>query len=478
MRPWIALSVLLVLGLATAVEAGDDALGTLVVVVKTSEGTPLAGASVLAWNADARWAREADDEGRAVFEGLAPGTYGVFASASGRVAAAGVGEVGAGGGGLVEVALKPGVPFAGRVIDGDGKPVSGAYVEVVAGGFFEGYGETFAEPDVYARTWTDEHGLFRVGGLPPDRVATVTVSSEGFERGTATVRARGESVRPRSLEIRLVRGGRVTGVVRDPDGRSVDGAVVYLVPEDDEGLRENPRLRVISSDGTTRAAWIVRADEEGRYEIEGLPLGGAYVVAAEAKPWARSAWSEPLRPTAEAGEGRADVVLREPARLRVHLLVPEGHVLGKKSVRLDRGGVRPLLGVEPHDETGGLGVFRRLTPGTVPLVVEAGGFLPVRRDVEVAEGAIVDVDVRLDPGSSITGVLLDERGRPVAGMTIEAERKEDDETGWHALTAASDTTDEEGRFTLTGLRPGRHEVRALRGGFGLPEPLRVRAPAP
>ena len=132
-----------------------------------------------------------DSEGRARLEGLPAGDWVVWAAADGRIAEETDGvTVVAGEETEVAFTLEPGVPFSGRVVDTEGRPGAKAYVEAIAGGSFEGYGEWKDRPP-YDRVTTDEDGTFRIRGIPPGAVSTLVISADGFREGRAAVRAQG-----------------------------------------------------------------------------------------------------------------------------------------------------------------------------------------------------------------------------------------------------------------------------------------------
>jgi 5-hydroxyisourate hydrolase-like protein (transthyretin family) len=122
--------------------------------------------------------------------------------------------------------------------------------------------------------------------------------------------------------------------------------------------------------------------------------------------------------------------------------------------------------------------FHALAAGKVALHVEADDHLPSSREVEVVEGKETKVEIRLDPGASITGVLLDAKGEPQAGVRVGVDLELPDPlSGWTAITARIATTDAEGRFALHALLPGRYELEARQETYGLTGAVEVVAPA-
>jgi protocatechuate 3,4-dioxygenase beta subunit len=167
----------------------------LTVMVADAEGAPLAGAEVVVWGEEYYEILVTDDGGRARFPDVPPGSYSVAASASGFVGDEQHDvEVAEGAEVALHFSFPAGVSFSGRVVDRVGEPVAEAYVEAIAGGSFEGYGETRMRAP-YGRAWTGEDGVFRIGGIPEGAVSTLLVRAEGFEEARVAVRAQGGPTR-------------------------------------------------------------------------------------------------------------------------------------------------------------------------------------------------------------------------------------------------------------------------------------------
>lgn len=309
-----ALAIALLFVTTTAL-AQDRSKGSLLFIVTDAQGKPIAGAEVGAWNDEDVWIGTTDERGLATLPDIFGGPVFAYASAERHVTAS---EddivVPAGEETTVRLSLSPGIPFDGQVVDHRGEPLPDIYVEVLPGGMYEGASLMVTDRTAYDFNWTDEQGRFHVRGIPPDGIATVVVEAEGWQTTRIGVKAFGDSVRPNPLVIRLARGAALTGTVTTPDGKPVAGATVLVVPADDEAMQENPGIVRSSNDGAFAEAVRAITGRDGAFVTGGLPVNQAFVAAAAAPGFARSAWSEPFSLTEHELTHAVALVLRVPAR--------------------------------------------------------------------------------------------------------------------------------------------------------------------
>ncbi len=257
--------------------------------------------------------------------------------------------------------------ISGQVSGPDGEGVSGARItlesrgEVAPGLFWGGhYAELEAgEGGEYVVDWL-EPGDYRItaGG---DAFGSVygKSSSLGRSPGREVSLAEGEHVE--DVDFRLERAGTITGVVRDPGGRPVEKAALFV--RDAQG-RVADRVTWIESDGS------------GRYECPSL-RPGSYTVQARLG-LATSAKSEPIR--VEAGrESEQDLVLDPGTLLFVKTTDAEGQPLAA-TLRVTDGDGHEVQGMFSLTE-----IMQALQGGGMGSIVQqVGPLLPGRYRVEAS----------------------------------------------------------------------------------------------
>lgn len=459
---------------ATPARAQDERPGSVVFVVVDAEGAAVAGAEVGVWDDDDLLDATTDAEGRARISGVDAGPWTAWAAAEEHTGeeqevAVEPGEV------TVRFTLGPGVPFSGRVVNDAGEPVEDAYVQALAGGTFEGYTEMKTRPP-YDRVVTDAEGAFRIRGIPPGAVTTLVVRADGMAEVRLAARAQGGAVRPAPIEIVLDRGGVLVGSVVGPQGEPAPGALVFVVPANAPELIRNPRMRISSDDGWLMATWT-RADETGAFEVIGLPFGKPVVAMAEARGFARSVPTEPLTPSEAARVMDVALALRPAATLAVRLVTPDGEPVTAAEVQIGSDfEFGPSRDAADADATFR---FEGLSDGEVALHIDAKGWLPQVVKAALRAGEATELEITLDPGATVSGVVVDEQGAPVDGVDVALDYELTHENGgWESGTAASAKTGADGRFELRGLRRMEHTLRATAQGlYAPPEETKVTAPA-
>jgi len=319
----------------------------------------------------------ADRDGRFVVDDLIPGRYRIEVAHPGAeplrsdelVLAPGERrDVG-------KLALQPGFPVTGRVVDESGTPIDGARVVVASGG------TSAAAAGLVALT--DAGGQFALA-LP---VGSYRLAASASGRGTAQVAvdvAAGSS--PPALAIKLFRAeATLEGLIRDDGGRPLARARLAVWPADllDGAAGAAPGASPIASGS---------ADVGGHFVIAQLPAGDARLEVQHpdyprsvhlVTPGKFANLTVPF-PGGIAGEVKVRTTGAAVARGRLEAVGPGG---AKASADVRRDGTFRLL---------------RLIPGHWRLTVVAAGYRSAEQELEVpassnlGEASIRDLRVELD----------------------------------------------------------------------------------
>lgn len=404
-----------------AVIALERAAAPLIVRVRESDGRPATGVPVGVRPPVPGPLLRTDAGGTVVLDHLPPGLVVVdlnSAERSGPVA-----RYVAGTDRDVTMVLDPPYEITGRAVDGAGAGLGGARVRA------------FGPVDIGAAPPADPAGRFTWRG---PAVARLALRVEA--RGHAPVRLEVEPPARGALRVDLgdvvLRAAGATVVGRVDAARIEPDAWVQVEPEAAAVVRElfgaghvldAPRRVPLAADGTFEIA-DVEVDLPLRVGVRGagVPLD--------------------QRVVASPGE-RVEVHLAPPAGWALHGRVLEPGGAGRAGVALLVSG-SPRDGDQPQDDdrvalTGADGSFvvRGLGQRTVFLRAYVPGFrsllarvrFPLERGLDLTlEPAIHDAARRL------RGVVEDERGRPLAGVTVRA-------------AGIEGTTGEDGAFVLDGV---------------------------
>lgn len=242
-----------------------------------------------------------------------------------------------------------------------------------------------------------------------------------------TVRAGDPTIR----NVKMIRGGYVTGTIKTGDGKVAKGARVVAANRAEQSFEST-------------------ANGKGQFAIGGLPRGKYSVFTWDKKKrWVgKSAWAGGVKP--HTGQDIKVKLKKRAGALRVLLYTPNGALGGKTSVTVTSKATGQWWTAKA---TGGSVVFQGLYPGKYKLKFDGlGVWLP-------RTGAVASAKVRSNQsdigkfkiskrGGWVTGTVVDnaESAKPARGVS-NAKVRLQTSTG---AELASTTTDANGNFTLSG----------------------------
>lgn len=317
----------------------------------------------------------------------------------------------------------------------------------------------------------DPDGLVRMEGLLPGEYA-IELSCRGFVSAEKYEPVKIVDASVTGVKWVVEAGGTIRGVVVDDAGKPVPDLRLSAGPKSDPG---KPRARQTS-------AWGGETDEAGVFELGGL-LPGTYEVSVNNWSANRAVPDKPTEVTLTAGkDAEVKITLPATAELRGRVRDSNGKPVKKATVSLSGG--TQWTSVNAADD--GSFVIEHAPPGEYRVIARQGWDLirtPGTRDddpqgvkVSLAAGAKEKIELVVeDLSGTITGTVQAEGG-PVGDALVEATRESESaaaasgggarDTRWLHWYKTPEMTDQDGKFTLTGLAPGKYTLRAHRNGGG------------
>ena len=347
------------------------------------------------------------------------------------------------------VTLIPGQILEGVVRSASGRAVSGA--EVVLRGSTNTI-QSLGRDEEPAEFTTEEDGRFAFDSLAADVPYNVSASATGFAE------ARLEGLRlplDEAVELRLDPAASLRGRVLGSEGQPLEGASIRARGEPDG-----------AGQAALDTAWAsARTDADGRFELEDL---------------ARARWRLTVRAQDHVSRDDIELTVRPPetppdltiqlergATLRGRITGPDGEAVTDARIQRRRtetaSSVR-FVTVGGASAADGRFSLDGLPLGPLSLSFSAEGYLEAVRDLEIQAGEN-QLDVQLDRGFSISGVVVDGEGRPVAGAEMAQ-----GQPGVRRFTFgrnAATYSQADGSFELTGLASGLYDVSARKEGYAV-----------
>lgn len=448
-----------------------------------------------------------DEQGRFVFFGVGPGTYGIRAEAPG-LASVVVRDVtvheAAPPPSRIELALESAAGISGRVVEEGGAGVGEAEVEL----------DSVPAAGLWPPTTTDDHGHWTSPPLPPGTYV-VRARKRGFvpkgtvtfqlpvSAGAASTSSQSGGHVPPALKLELARAGRVVGRVADHRGVPLaNAAVLDLVVEAEElgviwsslppaaEAAARPTGLGSSWSATSAAPGTRRTftDRNGFFQLDEVPPGR---LRLEIVPAGAASLRTP--PISVAAGQRLDLgTLRIPASTPVsgRVIDGAGAPIANALVTAVRDRGAPSSEAA-QTKTGSSGEFVLALPaGPHRLIASApghtsGALTVLVPDADERTGPVPPLTFRLARRDlSLEGLVRDAHGRPLARATVTVRPSSDDraiagEAPYATPPAeqggapndtdsiATATTDAGGHFRIMGIPSGRLAIEVRHPSYPL-----------
>ncbi|MCY1043827.1 carboxypeptidase-like regulatory domain-containing protein [Corallococcus sp. bb12-1] len=347
----------------------------------------------------------------------------------------------------VVLQLQPGVYVDGTVSDDTGRPIAGAKVST----FREDGGPVSAE----ATTVTSASGRYRLG---PVRAGPHTFKLEAAHHLDMEVENQSLDRGQGPLDFTLDRAASAEGTVVDAEGQPLAGISLGLHYCGDRG-------RGCPPDDVTLT------DADGHFVLD-APQADSYWIIAEGDAFIPSAHQ------VQAPSTSLRLVMSRGASVSGHVTDAQGLPVRHASIRLvreeeeaDEGDDTEGAGTR-YGETEGPGTFllQGLRPGRYVLEATVSREWMnerVSQPIELQEREQLDVPLRLEEGRTLSGVVVDGTGQPLADVLISAKTPEDDDA-WNQFdegigsvpALAGIRSGPDGRFILRHLTAPRYSLDA------------------
>lgn len=347
-------------------------------------------------------------------------------------------------GSQADFALLPGAVVEGIVRDrATGEPVAGVTVLAQR----DGQGPTLGGARGGKSVRSNDAGMFRIAGLSPgNHVLMAQAAGRRTEQPVAIGLGIAEQLG--GVELWLVPAATLGGTVVDQQGQPVADALVFAT--------------------NVAGAQLESTDAKGQFEFSSLRAGDYELVARKAG--AASA----MQVIALTATAMAPVKLVLPPSDAIVLhghVEPRGIATITAEVAADRMSMEPVMlgnGIGATSNANGDFELRDVPRGRWQLQAVGADGARGHTEIEVVAASSGDIVIKLEPGASITGRVVDQDGKALRGAIVMAAAT----TGSvrHVIKNGAVTsgqqivTDSNGVFALRGLSPNTYQLSVLDRG--------------
>jgi protocatechuate 3,4-dioxygenase beta subunit len=280
---------------------------------------------------------------------------------------------------------------------------------------------------------TNEQGRCRIEYAPKLNYLSVRASKQGLTPMQVAWRmAESPTKIPGEYTLAMEPGTIIGGIIRDEDGKPIEGATVsLLVPSDNGGIE-----RVSIWDHPEKT------DAEGRWRCDFMPakLDDIWIRLAHPDYISDEMYGKTPAPPIESLRSQTGV-----------MVMKRGVTVAGRVVDMDGKPIEGATVAQGSDRFGshypdtttdkdGRFEFKNVRPEQMVLTVQARGFAP-ELEQPLPQKGMAPIEFKLERGHTLRGRIVDKAGNPVAGAFVSA----DTWRGHRSLEWRVDT-DAEGRF--------------------------------
>lgn len=479
-------------------------------VVTAAEGSPVKAARVMLvpehQTPDTQiYGASSDNDGRFLLKDVLPGRYQFFATRGGFVSQQYQSQGTEGG---AVLGLKPGqkisdvlfrltvaAVISGRVNNEDGEPMSNLQIVALRRPNEEDEEESLFnshkhDPVPVASARTDDRGQYRIFGLKPGEY--YIRASDSFDPGSTGIPVSEDFWAVQSL------GSEYAPVYYPGVARASQGELLKVKPGD-EVQADFSMLRiktvevagrVISPDGPAKRAWVSlepsegyefgfghqdTTNEKGNFRLKGVPPG-SYVIVAYQRSEGEDVYEAHARQKVEIGNENIEsltIVVGVGSTFQGRVLTAGGGAVTMDRIRVE------LIPTEEEGYLGGGGRVKK--DGTFQITSVEDGDYGINvwglehdwfvRSARLGSSDLLEKGLQVEKGAAggRLEIVVSSASAQLEGSVTDGDHAvigarvritPEPETHYNRFRSQNTRTDQTGRFSITGIAPGKYRVLA------------------